>query len=223
MSTQTLGLVGAPSLPRVNLLPPEIAEQARFRRMQYLMGGAVLASAVLVAGGYVLAHGGVTDAQKRVDAANSTQTQLQHQIGQYANVRQINADVQAHEAMLTAALSGEVQWSHYLNDLSLKVPDNVWLTNITAQATPGGAAQAKPGQVQTVAKIGQVTFGGVAFTHDDVATWLEALATEPGYANPYFSNSTESKIGDQKVVNFTSTVDLTPDAHSGRYTKPAGG
>jgi len=33
---------GAPEMPRVNLMPPEIAEAARFRRFQLAMGGAVV-------------------------------------------------------------------------------------------------------------------------------------------------------------------------------------
>jgi Tfp pilus assembly protein PilN len=224
MSTDTLQVLETAAMPRVNLLPPEIAEQRRFRRMQLAMGSAVVVAVVAVAGGWVLAHGGVSSAQTELDSANATHTDLQQQVASYSNVKQVYADVAAHETMLTTAMSGEIQWSHYLNDLSLKIPDNVWLTNIAAQTS--GASTVAPAASSTALtpnKIGTVTFTGVALTHDDVATWLESLASENGFANPYFSNSTEAKIGDQKVVNFSSTVDLTPDAHSGRYTKPAGG
>jgi hypothetical protein len=68
-----------------------------------------------------------------------------------------------------------------------------------------------------------VTFTGVGFKHDDVAVWLESLASQKGYANPYFSTSTEALLGTRKTVNFTSTATLTPAAYSGRYSKPAGG
>ena len=222
MSTDTLQVLDTAAMPRVNLLPPEIAEQRRFRRMQIAMGSAVVVAVVAVAGGWVLAHGGVSSAQTELDSANATHTDLQQQVASYSNVKQVYADVAAHEAMLTTAMSGEIQWSHYLNDLSLKIPDNVWLTNVSVQTSVGPAAPAATGAL-TPNKIGTVTFSGVALTHDDVATWLESLATENGYANPYFSNSTEATLSGQKVVDFSSTVDLTPDAHSGRYTKPAGG
>ena len=55
--------------------------------------------------------------------------------------------------------------------------------------------------------IGTVTFSGVGFNHDDVAVWLESLAKQKGYANPYFSTSTEALIGTRTTVNFASTVD----------------
>ena len=63
---------------------------------------------------------------------------------------------------------------------------------------------------------------GVAFSHDDVATWLEALGRLKTYANPYFSSSTEALIGARPVVNFSSTVDVTPTAQSHRYNKAGG-
>ena len=53
--------------------------------------------------------------------------------------------------------------------------------------------------------------------------WLESLAKQEGYADPYFSNSTEALIGTRKTVNFTSTVTLTPKALSEDYTASAGG
>jgi hypothetical protein len=72
------------------------------------------------------------------------------------------------------------------------------------------------------AGIGTITFNGVAMSHDDVAVWLESLAKEKGYANAYFTNSTEVGLYSHKVYNFTSSVTVTPGAYSGRFSKPAG-
>jgi len=67
-----------------------------------------------------------------------------------------------------------------------------------------------------------VTFTGVALSHDDVAVWLETLAREHGYSNAFFSSSAEADLFGHTVYNFSSTVTVTPDAYSGRYSKPAG-
>jgi hypothetical protein len=67
-----------------------------------------------------------------------------------------------------------------------------------------------------------VTFAGVGFNHNDLALWLESLAGLKAYANVYFSNATESLVGARKVVNFSSTADMTPAAFSGRFLKPLG-
>ena len=121
--------------------------------------------------------------------------------------------------MLTEAMGEEVRYSRFLSDLSLTVPENVWLKNLTF--TQGEVPAAAVGSTEPA--IGTVTVTGVGFSHDDVAVWLESLAGQKGYTNPYFSSSSESLIGTRTVVDFTSTAELTSEALSGQYTKPAGG
>ena len=205
-------------LPRVNLLPPEIAIRRTFRQVQFGLGGAVLAAVGLVALLYVGATGAVSDAQTELDTSTATASQLQAEKAKYADVTAVYARAAAAQAMLTQAMGEEVRWSRFMNDLSLTVPDNVWVKNVafTQAAAPAAAGSTEPG-------IGTVTFTGVGFAHDDVAVWLEALAKQKGYANPYFANSTEALLGSRKTVNFTSTATLTSAALSGRYTAPAGG
>ncbi len=209
---------GVAVLPKVNLLPPEIAELARFRRVQAGLAGGVLAAIGVVALLYVGAVGSVNDATTELETTTATGTQLQAETAKYNEVTAVYAQAAAAEAMLTQAMGEEVRYSQYLNDLSLTVPENVWVKNVTFAQTAVPAALGS-----TVPGIGTVTFTGVGFKHDDVAVWLESLAKQKGYTNPYFSNSTEALLGKRKTVNFTSTVTLTPDALSKRYTAPAGG
>ena len=209
---------GLVALPKVNLLPPEIAEAARFRKVQAGLAGGVLAAVGVVALLYVGASSSLSEANTELAAAQATGTQLQAETAKYADVTAVYAQAAAAEAMLTQAMGEEVRYSQFLNDLSLTVPENVWVKNVTfAQAAvPPALGSTEPG-------IGTATFSGIGFKHDDVAVWLESLAKQQGYANPYFSNSTEALIGTRKTVNFTSTVTLTSDALSKRYTAPAGG
>jgi Tfp pilus assembly protein PilN len=209
---------GLPVLPRVNLLPPEIAERARFRRIQYALGGGVLAAVGVVALLYLGAVASVNDATTELETATAANTVLTAETAKYAEVQAVYAQAAAAQAMLTSAMGEEIRFSQYLNDLSLTVPENVWLQNVTF--TQGAAA---PALGATEPGIGQVTFTGVGFAHDDVAVWLESLAKQKGYANPYFTSSTKALIGTRSTVNFSSTVTMTPAALSGRFTTPAGG
>jgi Tfp pilus assembly protein PilN len=120
--------------------------------------------------------------------------------------------------MLTEAMGQEVRYSGFLSDLSLSVPENVWLKSLTFTQAPTTASvgSTEPG-------VGTVTVSGVGFSHDDVAVWLESLAGQKGYTNPYFSSSTETLIGSRTVVDFESTATLTSEALSREYTTPAGG
>jgi len=209
---------GVVTLPRVNLLPPEIAEVRRMRRIQMGLGGAVLGAVGVVALLYIAASSSVSSAQSDVDTATATGAQLRAETAKFSQVTAIYARAAAAQAMLTTAMGEEVRYSRFLNDLSLSIPENVWLKNVTfAQgAAPAALGSTTPG-------IGTVTVTGIGFSHDDVAVWLESLATQKGYTNPYFTNSTEALLGTRKTVTFTSTASLTPAAYSGRFTKPAGG
>ena len=96
---------------------------------------------------------------------------------------------------------------------------------INQQAAGASNAAAGPnGQASTPMPtgIGSITFSGIAFSHDDVANWLDALGKEKGFTYPYFSNSASQKLGQRTVMKFASTVTVTDAALSGRYTKPAG-
>ena len=211
-------------LPRVNLLPPEIGERVRFRRIQYGLGLGVLGALGVVVLLVAVASSNVDAANQDVAASNSTATDLKQQTDSYAGVSAVYAKAATAKAQLTQAMGQEVRYSQLLNDMSLSVPENVWVTDITFAQTDGtGPATAAPTAVAGDPGIGSVTFSGTAFSHDDVAVWLDALAKQKGYANPYFTNSTEKLIGTRKAVGFDSTVTLTPAALSGRFTAPAGG
>jgi Tfp pilus assembly protein PilN len=210
---------GTPLLPRVNLLPPEIAEKAAFRRIQMGLGAALLLPVVVVGALYTSASHSVTSAQDRINAADSASVRLTAQTAKYRDVTAVYAAAAAAKTQLTTAMGDEIRFSQMMNDLSLSVPSNVWLTNLAFTTTAPSAAAASV----AATGVGAVTVSATAFSHDDVAVWLESLAKLKTYQDPYFSNSTEALIGTRKVVNFTSTATLTQAARSGRYTTPAGG
>jgi Tfp pilus assembly protein PilN len=216
--TETKPVISLDSLPRVNLLPPEIGEKAKLRRVQMGLGGAVLAAVGIVALLYVGASHSVSSAQAQVDTANARTATLNAETAKYHDVTAVYGRAAAAQAMLTQAMGEEVRYSQFLKDLSLTIPENVWINSLTFTQAPAAAAVGS-----TTPGIGTLTVSGVGFKHDDVAVWLESLAAQKNYVNPYFTSSTEAMLGTRKTVNFTSTASLTPAAYSGRYTKPIGG
>ena len=222
-SEARLGMTNA-QMPRVNLLPPEIAERAMFRKVQMGLGAGVLAAVGVVGLLFVSATHGVSTAQGSLDQENAKSAQLVSAKAKYANVTTVYNAAAAAQGQLTTAMGQEVRYSQLLHDLSLSVPSTVWLKNLTFTQTPPAAPGGAPAAAGAApAALGTVSFTGIGFNHDDLALWLESVANLKTYSDPYFSNSTEGLIGQRKVVNFSSTANLTPAALSGRYTKPLGG
>lgn len=210
------------TMPRVDLMPPEIAEIGEYRRLKTACAAAVVASAVVVGSLWLQGHNDVQQRQKDVTAAQDTKAQVQRQVSALAPVAAVYASVESAQQLLVQTLSGEVRWSNQLRDLSLTVPANVWLTNMSVSAkaatpsTTGTSATGAPG-------IATITFQGVANRRDDVATWLDTIAKQKGYVDASYSTTPEQVLGSKVVVNFTSTVTVTTGAESGRYTTPNGG
>lgn len=205
------------SLPSINLMPPEIAEQAAVRQMKGVCAGLVALCLLIVGGLYYQAHSSVSSAKTDLATAQQQQSAVQAQVAKLAPVAQAYAQVASAKALVTEALAGKIEWSQQLNDLALSAPTGVWLTNMSVTAGPStNGALASQG-------VASITFTGVASeqgltgtaglngARDVVATWLESLANEHGYTDPYVTTTQEAYIGGVPVVNFTSTVTVTKD------------
>ena len=221
--TSTLTTTQLAALPRVNLLPPEIEEQRKFRQVQIGLGAAVLAAVVGVGVLFVTANNTVSDAQAGLDSSKARQTQLENQTAQYAEVPLVQAQVEAANAQLDQAVGQKVLWSYVLNDISLRIPNHVWLTKMTvAQNVDGAAGNLTPGTYLPTG-IGTVGFEGRGYGHNDVAAWLNALAKQTGFTQPYFTDSTVEAVGDdENAVKFSSSVTITDDALAKNYLSKAG-
>jgi len=224
MSTLTATRTG--TLPRVNLLPPEIEQERRFRRVQLGLGAGVLASLGVVAFLFLAASGQVADAEGDLSDSKAQTSRLESQAAEYSQVPLVYSQVEAAQAQLELAMGKEIRWSFYLNDLSLKTPGKVWLTTMTATANEAAVAGPAPAVAGATSYIepglGTVSFDGKAIRHNDVANWLDSLAKQKGYSQPYFTDSTKELIGDTEVVKFTSQVTINEDALSKRYVQKAG-
>lgn len=203
--------------PRVNLLPPEIAEIARVRKAKVAMLGTGLAAVAVVGVMYTQAKAQVSQAKDDQAQAVAVNVRLRGDLTKLQNVKDVYAQVDLANKTLASAMHYEVRWSTYLNDLRLTIPENVFLKSLRAEMTPPVGAVAGPSDTVLDPGLGTVTFTGAAFSHDDVATWLESLTKQKGYADPYFTKA-EARKG-TPLVDFDSTVYLTEKALSKRYAK----
>jgi Tfp pilus assembly protein PilN len=220
-------------MTQVNLLPSDVKERQLTRRLTaavILAVGAVVALLFVV---FILQAARLTDASHKLQTQQATNADLKVQIGNLQEFAQLKDQVAAREALTAAALDGEVLWSGVLRDVSMVIPDQVWLTGLVGSlnapaleapaapvtpASPGatpspGATTAPTTPVETgPALIGTIQFQGFADDHPSVAQWLTRLEQVTGWANPWISNATEVDQDGSTGIQWTGSLDLTTEA-----------
>lgn len=212
-------------LPRVNLLPPEIAADRRFRSLQIGLGVAVLAAFGVIALVFLGAAAAKGNAEAELEASQARQLALQREIAQYHEVPAVFAQVAKAETQLKTAMGREVRWSYVLNDLGSRVPDDVGISRIEiSQPTVSPAFTTVSGVETGGAIIANISFSGHTLTagrngsRENVADFADSLAKQKTYANPYFTMSELVDVKKSKIVKFDMTVDVNEQALSRRYT-----
>jgi Tfp pilus assembly protein PilN len=225
MTTQTT-IVGTPTLPRVNLLPPEIAEARALKQIRLAAGGMVVLAFVGVGGLYVHAHGAVAGAQTALDASTAKTSSLTKQQNELSSVTQVKNQVLTAQTTLSSALAPEILWSHYLQDMSVALAGNYWFTTM-AMTTSGAAAATSAAPVAAspltdADAVGTLTIAGKAVTHNDVAQLLAALDKEKGLSHAAFTSSSEDSTPVTGTTVHLVTFGLTSDVDaSGKPTPVA--
>jgi Tfp pilus assembly protein PilN len=223
VTIQTTTATTSATLPRVNLLPPEIQERKRLQQVQ----AAVLVGVVAVAGGvgYLYYEGthNVSDARQQVAQANSQNAQLTRQLATFSDVKATAAQLNASEALLTQAASTEIRWSEYLADFGF-LPKNSWMTSVSINSALAAGTLTTPSQAAPV--VGSLTISGVSTKYPDLATWLDSLAEQQNakqqkmLENVYLSKAEETFIGATKVVKFSASADVPAAGLSDRCATP---
>jgi Tfp pilus assembly protein PilN len=191
---------------RVNLVPREVELRRKQRRLVTNAIGAgvvVLALLVLV---FIAETVRVSGAHHDLAVQQQRNAQLRSQIDELAEFEQLQKRVKEKTDLLAGLTRNEVRWSVLLADISLVIPSDAWLTNLSGSLTPpptgAAAATANP-------SLGQLLLNGTTFSHLDVAKWLTQLSGVKEFLDPYLSLSAKSVIGTTPTVNFTSTVNLS--------------
>jgi Tfp pilus assembly protein PilN len=220
MTTLTTARVS--EFPRVNLLPPEIAEAARLKRHQGVLGLLVLGALVLAGLLFFWANSQVSSAQDELTTAQAEGAQLNTKVASFAEVPEVLAELDAAEASLVQAMTPEVRWSFYLNNLSLTIPNSVRLTSFTA-VNQAAADQLTGVAIAPTTPLGDPTMGSIQYTgmakdYDAVAAWLQSVGQQEGNAEPSLSAATGREVKkDGEGLEYTGSTYLTLDAASMRY------
>ena len=199
-------------MSQVNLLPHDVQEGQRYRRLTLtvLLAGAIVLAVVIAL--FFLQVGKLSSVNHDVETAQQNNDFIQSEIDQLQKYEDLQVQAQAAQAELTAAYRGEVSFSGMLMDMSRVIPSDMFLTNFTSTISGPPAAT---GTTSGTALIGTMNMGGEAIGFDSLSTWLTRLETVQGWVNPWMPTiSADSSVAN--AFTFSTSVDLTADAETAR-------
>jgi Tfp pilus assembly protein PilN len=202
-------------MTQVNLLPTGVREKQKSRTVTAAVVAAGLGVVALLGFVYVLQNARLTSAQHKLEAQQTVNGKLQTQIAGLQEFATLKSQVAAGEALVQTLQSQEVLWSGVLRDVSMVIPNQAWLSSMTASINTASTASqvAGSGSAAAIGPVATIQFQGYAFTHVVVAQWLTRVAQVNGWVNAWLTSSDKSATGTDQV-QWTGTIDLTPDATS---------
>lgn len=194
---------------QINLLPSEIAERRRARRMTAILTAAGLGLVAVLVLVFILQGARLSSERSKLEERRRANAQLRQRVGALRQFEQLQAELKNKEQLLGRLTQNEVRWSVLLADISLVIPSDVWLTNFTGSLQAPAAGTQPGGQPAPRAVTGTIQMTGMTFTHLDVAKWLTRLADVKEFLFPYLSLSQKTDLAGHEVVQFNSSVNLS--------------
>ncbi len=171
----------------INLLPKDDPRGRSRQTDPVLVGGiaAFVAVTAVLAAWFLSTSTGVADKQERLDAAQAQLDATPVPPPAPEGASQLEQDKSKRIAALSAALSQRLAWDRVFRELSLVLPEDVWLSTLSAKAP--GAAAAAPGSTAP-----GFTINGQTYSHDGVARLLARLALVPHLSGVQLQHSSRA-------------------------------
>jgi len=202
------------AVKKFNLLPPEVAQKARIKRIQgRTLVGSLMAIALLVAFGgwkYLQVH----DAQNNVDDLQANIASLNAQVPKYDLVVAANDAYTRGLARRSSVLNAAVDWPLALSSLIAITPPKAQVQTFNgSQLTPAAGSTAATGSATgtQAAAIGTINLNvqGPGPSLSISEAWINAVSTSQYFANPLQGATT---VNPDSSISFPFTVSVTPAA-----------
>lgn len=200
----------------VNLLPRDQGQRTITKEsLPVVVGGCTGLLVLAVLGAmFMMGSGKIASEQRKLDDLNRQfQALPPPPPGPTTAQQQLAGEQSARVSALTTALSSRVSWDRVFREFSLILPEDVWLTSLSAKSPISPATNASSTGGSTVPSM--FTIQGRTYSHDGVARLLSRLQVVPDLTNVQLISSTRSKVGNQPVVEFTIAADIAAAGGSG--------
>jgi Tfp pilus assembly protein PilN len=206
-----------PMLPiAADLLPPEIVNDRRDRKVRGVMIVAVVAFTAVLGGFFAVTKYQTALAEEDLTNAQGEVTSLTQKQRDYQELNQTKSDSKKITDQLKVLLAKDLQWGPLLSAIRGIAPDGVIVTGMTASLAAGDP-QANPNSLPktyTEKQVGTIMLAGTAADKAQIAAFSEALGQVKGLGDPLVTGVSATEDG----YRYGIQVDITAAALGGRYT-----
>jgi len=184
---------------RVNLLPREEKSQRKavsvdFKIGEMVLPGAMLGlSALVIAGTVMSQNASIRGLQQSITQVDNEARALAPQIARVNQLAQERAELDLRMGIIGRLEKGRTQSVRLMDELAKCVPDHLWLTGATQDAS------------------GSLALEGVTYSNLVVSDFMARLDRSPIFANVELQVAEKGAVTDKSVVKFRLTCQVTPD------------
>lgn len=197
-----------PPASRLSVLPSDVADARKTRRLAVLAAAGVagIAGLLAVAGG---AEAFATHvARDQVHSARQQAAVLQSQVNELKVKTAVHEKVRNREHMVATALTGDVDWVRVLSEIQSVTPPGLSIQSFSGSRASTAASSAGSSGTGAVA-ISVSGSGGLPA----VAAWIDGMQSDHSLQGTWVSGISVAPNG---TVTFASTSNLTTNAQSNR-------
>jgi Tfp pilus assembly protein PilN len=203
-----------PLMRAFDLMPKEEAREKGAR-----IGLAKIAVALLglvlfagLAAAYLFTGAGVMSKQGELDDLRAQLAQLEVPAEEPTPAApELAGEGQARTTALSAALAIRIAWDRVLREVSLVVPEDVWLTQLSASTPNAATAGAAPAPAATgSASPNSLAAVGFARSQESVALFLSRLESIPELTTVQLQASTRTESETGEAYSFTVLAGVDP-------------
>jgi type IV pilus assembly protein PilM len=187
---------------RISLLPGDVTAKRAERRQVAMAAAGVAAFTVLLVGAALARGAQVSDARSQADQVSREKAALDQQIGELAPVRQLQGRIAGQRQVVVGALDGDLDWSRLVQTVAGGLPDDVWLTSITASPGSKGAAAT-------------LQLAGKGADQTSVSRFITGMQSLDVLDDVWVSSATREE-GGTGLVTFSASATVTDAAGSHR-------
>ena len=183
---------------RINLLPREEKAQRQvaftFKAGDLVVPGVMIVAAALVVAGTALSqHSRAASLVHLIADVDAQSRALAPQIERVNRLAQERAELDLRLGIIAKLEKGRTQSVRLMDELARCVPDHLWLTGATQDASSA------------------INLEGVTFSNLVVSDFISRLERSPMFANVELDVAERGVLAEHAVVKFRLTCQVTPD------------